>query len=322
MLEIVHYDGESSSTPQEVSKNCDLIINAKAPLRYNLNYFSDVFSADEIKKDKSHIESKKLNFKNQEANQDIKSAEKMVHSKKRSEALEIIIADQIELSDWFGGNSLFFRTTEYDDIINGTDAVVEFNIEDQPKRIALAIDSTSRTDLPHVQEKINRNISKILNNNLEIKYFESQIDGFKGLITGIIPVVIGLEAENTNELIDKFAQLIKLKQTEKNPSTSENEKMQARQSSTRCKKEIEKHPAQLIFLREIKLQLEMYRKIIASENNENIFVKESDIQDITQIITDTLNEKKQIKESSQMLTLKNDAVYNLISYVSKQKINS
>jgi len=316
MLENIH-NNEFSSTPHEISKNCDLIINKKSPLRYTLDHFSDVFNNEEIKKDKSHIESIKLSFENKNKNQE--NVEKVIHAKKRSEALEIIIADQIELSDWFGEDSLFFRTTEYDDFINNTDAVVEFNIGEEPKRIALAIDSTSRTDLPHVQEKINRNISKILNNNLEIKYFESQIDKFKGSIKGVIPVVIGLEAGNTNDLIDKFAQLIRLKQTLDDPLIHVNEKMQTRQSSTKCKKEIEKHPAQLIFLREIKSQLEMYKKIIALENNENISIKESDIQSLDQIITDIIDDKKQINQSSQMLPLENDAVYNLISYVSNKK---
>ena len=308
-------------TPKRVSENCDLIIHQEAltGLRYTLDHFSDVFDPEEIAADNMDLVSAKDRFKKKSQRESPETINNMDFAKKRSEALEIIIADQIELSDWFGGNSLFFRTTEYDDLFNGTDAVVEFDIGEKPERLALAIDSTSSTDMFLIEEKVDRNVAKLLNNNLEIKYFESQIDGYKGSIKNTVPVVIGLEAGNTTDLINIFASIIKFKQKVDDPSVENNERMNAKQNYSRIKKEVTRHPAQMVFLREIKLQLEMYQRILAREKNPNIAVKESDITRLRKIISDVLGEKKQVDQSPEMLVLKEDAVYNMISYVSGKK---
>lgn len=311
-------------TPRRVDNNCDLIISdqkSHSCLRYDLNYFSDVFSQEEIEKDNALVESIELSFKKNIEHKPTDEAEKIFHSKKRSEALEIIVANQIELNDWLGENALFYRTTKLDDYTHGTDAVAEFDIGEEPERLALAIDSTSRTDLAHIEEKIDRNISKILNNKLEIKYFESQVKKFKGSIKNVIPVVIGLEGSNTNELINQFAQLIRLKEkfNSTNPAISINEKTTARQIYNRSKKEMVKHPVQMVFLYEIKAQLDMYKTILIRENNPSISVKVSDVDRIEEIISDVIESKNQIEKSPEMVDLKNDAVLNLIEYVSRKR---
>lgn len=311
-------------TPRRIDSNCDLIISdqeSRSCLRYDLDYFSDVFNQEEIDKDNVLVESIELSFKKNIERKSTDEAEKIFHSKKRSEALEVIVANQIELNDWLGENALFYRTTKFDDYTHGTDAVAEFDIGEEPERLALAIDSTSRTDLSHVEEKIDRNISKILNNKLEIKYFESQVKKFKGSIKNVIPVVIGLEGGNTNGLINQFAQLIKLKQkfNSTNPAVSINEKTTAKQAYNRYKKEMVKHPAQMVFLYEIKAQLDMYKKILTRENNQDISVKVSDVERIEEIISDVIRSKGQIEKSPEMVDLRNDAVLNLIEYVSKKR---
>lgn len=220
-------------------------------------------------------------------------------------------------------NALFYRTTEFDDKVNGSDAVVEFDIGEEPERLALSIDSTSRTDLFHIEEKIDRNISKILNNKLEIKYFESQVKPFKGSIKNIVPVVVGLEGGNTNELINQFAQLIKLESifNSSNTIATANEKTGAKQTYNRLRKEIVKHPAQIVFLQQIRCQLSMYKNILLRENNGGINVKTDDIDRMRMIIDGILQDKTSINESPEMANLKNDAVLNLIEYVSQKRSN-
>jgi len=321
MSEHTTNDIDRFSPAKVVSENCDLIINNKSTPRPNLDDFSDTFPQSEIHRDqKTVIEIKKM-FEDKYRHKSPEELEKLFHSKKRSEALEVIIADQIELNDWFGGNSLFSRTTDYDDYINHTDAVVEFDIGDHPDKLALAIDSTSHTDLVFIEDKINRNVSKILNNSLQIKYFKSQIDGYQGPIKDVIPVVIGLEAGNTNDLIDNFAALIKVQKKINDPTISSDSKTTARAVLASLRERIVSNPAQIIFLREIQVQLEMYQKIIKKENNPDIFVKPSDITPLQNIISDILEQKKPIEQSTDTLLLKKDAVYNMINYVCKKEIS-
>lgn len=312
-------DIDRFSPAKVVSENCDLIINNKSTPRPSLNDFSDIFPPSEIYRDQKTVTEIKKMFEEKYKHKSPEELEKMLHSKKRSEALEVIVAEQIELNDWFGENSLFFRTTDYDDYINHTDAVVEFDIGDHPDKLALAIDSTSHTDLVFIKDKVNRNVSKILNNSLQIKYFKSQIDGYQGSIKDIIPVVIGLEAGNTNDLIDSFAALIKIQKKINDPNISSSNKTAARTALSSLREKIVSNPTQIIFLREIQVQLEMYQKIIQRENNPDIFIKVSDITPLQNIISDILEEKKPIEQSTDTLLLKKDAVYNMINYVCKRE---
>lgn len=302
------------------SEKCNIVINNASTPRHTLDYFSDIFSPEEISQDNQHVENIKKNFEKKNNLNSPEDLEKLHQSRKRSEALEIIISDQIELNNWFGEESFFFQTTEYDDLVNSTDAVVEFSTENKPQRIGLAIDSTSRTDVVKLEIKVDRNISKVLNGNLEIKYFESQIDGFKGQIKGILPVVVGLEGENTDELINLFSRMITSEEKMNDQSINQNDRVKYKQNFSNLKKEITKHPAQLIFLKEIKSQLDMYKRIIVRENNPNIPVKISDIENISKIISGVISEKSNISKTSEMLLLeKKDAVYNLLEYFSASK---
>lgn len=96
-------------TPRRVDENCDLIIAdfQKTNYRYDLSYFSDVFDPREISSDEALINSINRSFEKKLSHKPQDEVEKIFHAKKRSEALEIIIASQIELNDWFG-EMLFF----------------------------------------------------------------------------------------------------------------------------------------------------------------------------------------------------------------------
>ena len=236
----------------------------------------------------------------------------MFAGKKRSESLEIIIGDQIELNNWFGPDALFNRTTEYDDFFNGVDAVAEFKNKEKPQRLALAIDATMKADLTGVKKKIDRNISKLLNNNLEVKYFESKIDDYKGKLKNVIPVVLGVEGEDADELVHKFAELIHLKK--KLYKNDSDEKLISEK-----KNQLAQHPVQIIFLKEIKLQLDMYHHILEKENNKSIFVDTQQITDMTSLIDGILKDKHDIEQQPEMKLLEHDAMYNLIQYISKSE---
>ncbi len=313
---------ETLSPREKVSADCDLIIaaNSRDNPRFTLAYFSDVFSQSDIDVDTQAVIGIKNHFARKDGSLPEAAKTNLEHARKRSEALEIIVADQIELSDWFGSNSLFFRTTEYDDYFNGVDAVVEFNLGSQtsPERIALSIDTTSRTDTDTIGQKIDRNISKIFSNKLEVKYFESpDLDAtnrYKGTIKDVVPVVIGLEAQNVNQLITNFARLIKLNEQKKDPSLDSNIRARAAQEHSKLRRQLEQDPSQIVFLEEVCRQLDLYHKLITRENNPTINVKPSSLLKLSIIIEDILNQKEDIKRSPRMRLLNHDTVYNFIGY--------
>ena len=187
--------------------------------------------------------------------------EKVKEGKRRGEALEVIVGDQVELNDWFGPNALLTRTSEYDDVMNGIDAVAEFDFgeERKPERLALGVDASMRADVAMIERKITRNIEKVTGQRepAEVRYFESQIldaaghPSVKGRLEAVVPVVIGLDGEDCDRLMCLFVQLLRLR--------SNKEKTESINALIKEKTlEMQKHPVQMVFLLEIKTQLEMY----------------------------------------------------------------
>ncbi len=320
-----------SSLKEDVSKCCEIIIgySKEKYIRYDLSYFSDIYSPEVIEHDTRYVEQLKKRFERDDSNRGSEYSFLIKRDHERGEALEIIIANQIESSDWFGSNSLFFRTTEFDDIANGVDAVVEFNFEDDnhPERLSLLIDSTSNTNPTKISQKIDRNVGKLLTNKLQVKYYESpNLDpdsAYKGMLRDVIPVIIGLEAVNTNQLIISFSRLISLEKLVNDTSLPNNERANYQKEFTQTRRKIEKDPSQLIFLKEIICQLDMYSRILTRENNPNINVKNSTVEKLKKIIEDIVEEKKDISNLYQTKDLVwSDTVHNLISYHCGKEITS
>ena len=316
-----HSDFQSKS---EISRRCETIIKFSETFypRYDLNHFRgrSLFTNEEIDADIVRIENIEKSFTKSDSSTSKQDRERILHSKKRSEALEIIIADQIETSDWFGDEALFFRTTKFDDYFNGVDAVVEFE-NNNHGYIALAIDSTSKTELHTLAPKIDRNISKILTNRVNVKYFQSpRLDNpYVSSLTDIVPVVIGLESQNTNDLITSFSRLIDLDRASKDETSNSNLRTTFRNEYNQLRKKIEKDPIQVIFLEEIRVQLEMYQAILSQERSQNIHLSSKKLQEIIQVINSIVSEKEPLRASLETKIPQGDAVFDLIRYYSEKK---
>ncbi len=295
-------------------KNIQLLIESKKREKLNEKDFGDVFSEKEIEEDLKSTQKLKEKFKEYINNLSNEKIEEIENSKKRSEALEIIIASEGESNNWFGENAYLTKATEYDDFMNGTDDILEIDAQgttiDKIQRVALAIDASMKTDHYSIKSKINRNIKKITTKESQsgIKYFQSAVDNYKGKLKNIIPVVIGIEGETTDELIDLCAQLIKLKS---NQEKTDSEKRLFKETQ----ENIAKHPAQFIFLEEIKMQLNMYNRLLENENNETSNIYKQEIKDFIWIIDNIIKSKKDIYQNRDKI--ENDGIYLIIKDLTK-----
>lgn len=146
--------------------------------------FSELYGADVIARDLAKVESIKQKFAAPD------------RAKFASEIMEGVIYDQSELSDWLGPHAHTIKTSEYDDIINGVDLVVEFDEPSQARRhLALGVDATfgSRT----IEKKFDRIKAEIDAGSLaSIKYFRSQNGTFMGRLSQVPRVVTGIDQEH------------------------------------------------------------------------------------------------------------------------------
>jgi hypothetical protein len=286
-------------------KNVDLILAREKEKRPNPKDFEDVFGPEEIERDDKLLNAVKRNIERDLDHLNPEDQETLRKGKKRSEALEIVITEGISEQRWFGRKARITRTGEFDDVINGVDGVLEFDLgtEEKPERIALAIDASMRSDYFLASKKMLRNIRSVLGVNkhrpTKVKYFKSKVNNHKGPLEAVIPVVIGLEGQNCNGLFDLMGQVIKLEnQKERNEIQDKilNEK----------KKEVAKHPAQRIFIEEIKAQLVFYKELITEQGSGQI-----DLSGLERLIT-IFNSIDEIKREIETGNLAEDAVFKEI----------
>lgn len=247
-----HHQPENSNPFLESARReaVKTILSHQKGQRVDISTFKDIYG-DEVNIDQDTVKKIKISFSNKDWLEDLPKEDenRILFAHQRSDALEVVISDYGELYCWFGENCFLQRTSEYDDFVNNVDMVLEYDYyeDGKPQRFALVLDTSMRTTEEKIGKKINRNIDKVKNGQMRLKYFESQIDGFKGELTEILPVVVGVGGKTADDLMTSVSQILKL---EDNGINSSEHKLKLAQ-----------HPAQLLLLNEIKIQLEMYQRL-------------------------------------------------------------
>lgn len=153
--------------------------------------YKDVFREDEIKNDQCRLETV------------VKGFDK--YSTQRSEILEAILLNQIEMSNWFGENCFTVQTTKFDDVLHHTDFVVEWP-QGRGKALRVGVDVTVTNDRNVIYKKldfITRDLDK--KRGTTIKYFQSEINNKRGKIENLPRLIIALSKEGLSSLCDEFA---------------------------------------------------------------------------------------------------------------------
>lgn len=185
-------------------------------------------------------------------------------TKKLANALEILIAKHGEDGDWFASKKVadtkVRRAAKPDDYFHGADVVMSFpEVREEKKPLVFSLDVTvdnrvyKKTEGRHgVEGKVRDNFKKMLGEKdpATVKYFPEEMG--KGFDGTTIPLVVGLSAEKATDLF-----------------SDERGKDGA--------KKVALSPAQTTFLREMKIQLQMYEVVLSirSFSDENSPVLET-----------------------------------------------
>lgn len=282
------YETSSLASEAMMGKAAETIIKYKIEERPSEEDFVEIYQKDEIENDRRMVETMKEKFSESLSHLTESEAKKVKERQKIGEAMEIAINDGGELYEWFGPNANITRTTEYDDIFNGVDAVVEFEDENDetPDRLALVVDVTISNDFKKMEEKIRKNIESLTGktkNRKHIKYFESPITEEKQSLNHVVPVVLALDAQHSQQLLEKFSQIKKLTSRERKNDYDRN-------LIRELNKEMAEYPAQMIFLKEIVVQLEHYSTIIKLDTELY-----DEIQNVLTVIYEVMESKGNIK---------------------------
>lgn len=150
--------------------------------------FRDLYDPAMIAADMRKVENRKRTWKENDP------------MKAYADALEYLVYRQIKENALFGTDDDVIKTSEYDDVMNGTDLVVEFGQTEANTvdRLGLAIDVTFGSET--LAKKFDLIKEQIGEGELgSIKYFISEKYGIRGQLTKIPRVVIGIEKRRVEE---------------------------------------------------------------------------------------------------------------------------
>lgn len=176
------------------------LVRQKIKDRPQIEDYADIYGAEAIASDRQEVDSCKKNH--------------LKDSTQRSELLEACLRERIVLSNLLGEGCETIQTNDFDDM-NGTDFVVEW-LDDKGEPIRLAIDTTVSERQDIINEKF-RNIKDKLRNDkgVTIKYFQSELENYKGQITDVPRVIIQMKKEAVTVLCELINKAISIKYNEK-----------------------------------------------------------------------------------------------------------
>lgn len=219
--------------------------------RISIDEFENLYDPKRLDTDRERIRRKESNFKHE------------VHND-YSDVLEAILFEQIDGGNWFNKNAKAIKTSKIDDYFNGSDIILE--LEDTARtlsHLSLSIDVTFGTSTE--KEKIGlikKNIDKGILGRID--YFKSSRSQFRGEVTRIPQVVIGVEKDTVVEIAKLWLE---------------------KHADEAIKSEIDNHPIKRLILSEILLQLYTFRTYASETKKVDLVpIFEKDIQLLEEIL--------------------------------------
>ena len=115
---------------------------------------------------------------------------------RRGKIAEALIFNCIEMNNWFGENCATVAASEYDDLCQGTDVVLEFDRGD--KIVRLAVDVTIKQDPSDKKHEV---LEGIENGELtRLQYFVSELDETQGQVSRIPKIILQLDVPTIQRL--------------------------------------------------------------------------------------------------------------------------
>ena len=274
-----------------------LIIPRFNDLRIDTEEFEGVYTKEEIERDRHSVEKKKGNLDPSDP------------SLQRAQILEALLAEQIELSEWFGEDVLTIVPSEYDDLYHGVDITAEFQIDRTLKYLGLGIDITSSPG--SINKKVEKVKDHIRDGSLtEMKYFTSErLPDFHGRMANIPNTVIGTDVRTIRELCALWLTVYKAK----HPAGGLNKEEigELKEKAREAQQKLARHRIQVLLLTQIRDQLIVYREYAQTYT---VLDKRGEIlekyDNLIKLVSDTLAKKK-VSKTDEILN-ESDDVYKAL----------
>lgn len=180
----------------EAYKRAEEVLEKK---RINIDEFASLYGSGTIAEDKKKLAERELQIN------DFFRDDPDHRQEHTLELATVFHAITVNNVSWFGmpTNTTVHATTRFDDVFHGVDAVVEKNSPEGLTHLGLAVDVTfghsAKKKVEHIKNHINHQ------SLTRVKYFKSEEKGFRGEISELPSVVVGVSGDTVKELANLFA---------------------------------------------------------------------------------------------------------------------
>lgn len=287
------FEGESEIFLSEgEEKLYNLVIPDYEKRRIKETDFKDLYGSKRVEADIKEIERIRQEIESRQSEND-----KVIG--KKSKLFEAILSEQIEEQNWMGGEVMAVAASEYDDIKNRVDMILEFTGE-EASRLALAVDLTTATNTEILRAKLKRIRDEIRSGELtRVKYFKSEAEDFRGELGNIPRVIVCADQRTLEDLSQLF---LDYKNAAKNVKLNRQAgdlagEKRWQEEFKKTRETIKNHPVQRQILEEIKIQLEKYYWLAEYHSQASREVKdkmEEKYAKFLRIIEDILEQKQDL----------------------------
>jgi len=262
----------------------ELIIPKHNYSRLKLEEFEGSHDSQEIERDSQAVENKKK-----------KIVELDMAPTMRAQFLEAILAEQVELSNWFSENTMTIIPSEYDDLFNGIDLVLEFETEETSQYETIGIDVSSSPLGIKRKGKFDKIKQHIVDGTLaQMKYFHSErgdtdnTEEEEEAKPRKMPLfIIGADPRIINELAELWLTVYKARNPGKNLDKIQIDEL--REKAKKAQEKLAKHRVAVMILQELKEQLEVFAQFAQKINSQEIATK---FIKLLKVVTRILRQKK------------------------------
>lgn len=197
--------------PDEIKEVAEMLLRNAGKVRERLDEisfdpskFEDLYTTEGIKRDQQYVLDMNRRF-NQSANNELIEGLTERDVKELAERVEYEVIRGINVGQWFDGVGAY-KTSEFDDIANGVDVVLEIQSGNNYGQLGLGVDIT----FSHNVEKKFRRIKDEIDNYdgdenrlARVKYFDSQNTGTRGELNNLVRAVVAVDLPMLKDMASK-----------------------------------------------------------------------------------------------------------------------
>lgn len=224
------YNLDRRKRPDDIRDVAESLLKSSEKVRERLdeisfdpNDFADLYSEQNVKQDLEYVAEMERYFKASASNE-IAPGLTEGDVKRLSERVEYEVIRGINVGQWFEGVGAY-KTSDFDDIANGVDVVLEMQENGNYGHLGMGVDITFSHNIDKKFQRIKNEIDNFdgdKNRLARVKYFDSAHTGIRGELNSLARAVIAIDlpmlkdmttikdADSLNSHISKHVTLLEI----------------------------------------------------------------------------------------------------------------